>query len=163
MPVGVSAWTPLANITVSGTPSTITFSSITQTFRDLILVAQIVNSASGNNCLARFNGDSAGNYPVIALMSNGSTSQTFTSTYSSIDLAATTGGSTPVSSNLQIFDYTQTDRHKSTILRSADTVNQNALQIQRWANTAAITSITISMSSGTFSAGTNFALYGVTN
>ena len=45
MPAGVSAWTPLANITLASTANTVTFSSISGAYKDLRLV--LVGGAAG--------------------------------------------------------------------------------------------------------------------
>jgi hypothetical protein len=58
-------------------------------------------------------------------------------------------------------DYSATDKHKTVLVRSnipADTVAAHAV---RWANTAAITTVGVAAISGTWSAGTTFALYGI--
>jgi len=60
----------------------------------------------------------------------------------------------------QINDASATDKHKSVISRNSNatgTVNMSAV---RWANTAAVTSITISCSSN-IAAGSTLALFGV--
>ena len=62
---------------------------------------------------------------------------------------------------VQIMDYSATDKHKSVLLRHSDSARQAAAYAARWANTAAITSMVLAPSSGTFSSGSSFALYGM--
>jgi hypothetical protein len=63
--------------------------------------------------------------------------------------------------NLQISDYAATDKHKSVLVRS-DRANQlTAMAAARWANTSAITNITIDALGSNFAAGSTFRLLGV--
>jgi len=59
---------PLATITLGSTASSITFSSIPATYRDLI----IVGNPLGAEAAARFNGDSGSNYNGVQMWGNGS-------------------------------------------------------------------------------------------
>jgi hypothetical protein len=56
-----------------------------------------------------------------------------------------------------IFDYTQSDKHKSVLLRANHGAELDVIAA-RWASTAAITSITINSA---FSAGSSFELFGI--
>lgn len=163
MPAGVSAWTPLANLTLGSTPTTVTFSSIVATYRDLFLVIKGTGSTS-TSCTIQVNGDTAlSSYGVTWMRGSGS--------------AATagnwnTGGATAhwqgfiASTQSQMVmhfpDYSATDKHKSYLNVEADgTVLGVRVDSGRWANTAAINQISIKVDSGTWTAGTSFALYGV--
>lgn len=157
-------YTALANITVSGTPSSITFGSIPATsYRDLV----VVSVAAGSTALVptvRFNGDTGSNYFFQAMWGTGSSA--FATTQSSQTLLrVANNASANVNSFLQckfeIMDYSATNKHKTVLSRADNAANATEAIAGRWANTAAITSIQISASSGTFSAGSTFALYGI--
>jgi hypothetical protein len=63
----------------------------------------------------------------------------------------------------QIMDYSATDKHKTLLVRW-DTLRSGSVvlaQANRWANTAAITSVTVLQDSGTISAGSRIDLYGI--
>ena len=66
---------------------------------------------------------------------------------------------------LQIQDYSATDKHKSYLYRSGGATDTNYgtyAAAGRWANTSAITTITIAPSgSYTLLAGSTFALFGI--
>ena len=64
-------YTPLATVTLGTAASSVTFSSIPATYRDLILVVNATTSADGIPSL-RFNGDSGNNYSEHGLSSTGS-------------------------------------------------------------------------------------------
>jgi hypothetical protein len=60
-----------------------------------------------------------------------------------------------------ILDYTQTNKHKLVVARANDGANRTTTTAGRWANTSAITSLTVLVGSGTFNTGTVFSLYGI--
>lgn len=144
----------LANITLGSSASSVTFSSIPATYRDLVLVSALDLTSVGNASIS-FNGDTGANYSRQYLLGTGSsavagadTSRQFTQ--------ATVGLRTTNVTN--IFDYSATDKHKAFIVRDNNTSDGVVLYSFRWANTAVITSINISAA---FAAGTSFALYGI--
>lgn len=164
-----TAWTALANITLSGTQATITFSSISGSYRDLVLVgSNVLSSTSNEHMQIRFNSDSGSNYNMVTARGDGS------STASSSSSGTTEGNfgtfvmpntSSPSNFVLQIMDYAATDKHKTLLARS-DNVNSTfpgaSMTAVRWASTSAITSITLKFqSTATYAVGSNFALYGV--
>jgi hypothetical protein len=67
---------------------------------------------------------------------------------------------------IQIMDYSATDKHKNVLIRerfygatSADV--RTAALMARWANTGAISTISIFLNSGNIAAGARFDLYGI--
>jgi len=64
-------YTPIATQTLGSSVSTVTFSSISGTYTDLVLIAQPIASA-GVDLELRFNGDSGSNYSCTQLSGDGS-------------------------------------------------------------------------------------------
>jgi hypothetical protein len=64
---------------------------------------------------------------------------------------------------VQIMDYSATDKHKTSLVRSNQPSDQGAWAIaNRWASNTAVNSITIDPTgSNTITSGTTLALYGV--
>jgi hypothetical protein len=153
-----NTYTPLATVTLGGTDSDITFSSIPSTYRDLVLVVNGKTTA-GVALYARFNSDStSANYPRVGIAGYGSTAASFSGTEPGIQAAFLTTANTWI---LNVMDYSATDKQKTVLSRlSQDTSEVNAIAT-RWANTAAITSVQFITASSTFAAGTTFSLYGV--
>jgi hypothetical protein len=148
-------YTPLATVTLGASASSVTFSSIPATYRDLILVCEYTNASNG---LLRFNSDTGSNYTYVRMYGNGSSasSDSGPDTGFAIATGSSTSGQTSI---IQIMDYSATDKHKTVLIRNglASTfVNASA---NRWANTAAIT--TVSFQVGTYGAGSRFDLYGI--
>jgi hypothetical protein len=161
MPAGVSAYKALANVTLGSSASSVTFSSINQGFRDLVLVAQ-VKVTSGDFPLWRLNGDTGSNYNYVEMTGSGSAAS---SSSGNNTAGITPGGNADTTNNtnyiFNFMDYSVTDKHKTVLLRVNNAATGTGASAQRWANTAAITTILVYPSSTTWAAGTTFALYGV--
>ena len=161
MPAGVSAWTPLANITLSGAASTVTFSSISGSYRDLVL---IIENTQGTGTTAaglrlRFNSDTGSNYSYVNMVGSGSATSSGSGT-----LTEVVGGLVDPAKSIVVYnilDYSATDKHKTVLVRGDNSAVNTTATAVRWAHTAAITTILAYPSSGTFAAGSSFALYGV--
>ena len=154
-------YTALANITLGSSASSVTFSSIPATYRDLVLIhAGTSSNTDVNTILARLNGDSGSNFFQVAMAGSSGGVSTFTFTGTGVSSGFSLSGD--VSSNTTtIMDYSATDKHKTALSRQNVSGVVRAVAT-RWANTAAVTSIVLVMDTGaTFSSGTTFALYGI--
>jgi hypothetical protein len=157
-------YTALATKTLTGTATTVTFSSIPATYRDLILVTDATITAAGSTdgYGLRFNGDTGSNYSYVRMVGTGSaaTSASATTTFA---LAGVIGDVNKGVTMFQIMDYSATDKHKTVITRSNGSFgNWTQASASRWADTAAITSVLLrSNASYNFSIGSTFSLYGI--
>lgn len=159
-----TAITPLANITLGSAASSVTFSSITGTYRDLMIVAQFGHSVSGQGLRMRMNSDTGSNYAYVEMYGDGSgTGSVSNGALSFIPLTAYGPlASTPIVNSItQIFDWNQTDKHKTLLTRRDEAGYMTEAISSRWASTSAITSLLIYPASGNIVAGSTFALYGV--
>lgn len=160
MPVGVSAYVPLANVTLSSSAASVTFSSISQAYRDLVLVVN--GSVSGGDVRWTANNDTTNsNYSGVTMVGNGSTASSSAPSALAGNVIFNYGTGTNLSTwILTLLDYSATDKHK-TLLGRQDSTGNTAAAANRWANTAAITSFYVWPASATWAAGSTFALYGV--
>jgi hypothetical protein len=62
---------------------------------------------------------------------------------------------------LQVMDYSATDKHKTSLVRSGESVDGTEAWVSRWPSTSAINSILLYTGSNSFTAGSTFALYGI--
>ena len=151
----------LDSTTLTSSASSVTFSSISQDYRDLILVCDVIGTALSQASF-RVNGDSGSNYNNVEMAGNGSSASSgagSNQTSGFVDYNASSISNAVRSTlTLQALDYSATDKHKSFLFRGGRSdgwVNASAL---RWANTSGITSIQIS---GSFAATSQFHLYGI--
>jgi len=153
-------YTAIATTTLVSNTPTITFSSIPSSYRDIVLVISGSDTVGGNLPLIRFNGDSGTNYSFVRAITYGtvisSRGTNFTSTW---DLAAINIAQSSVIVN--IMDYSATDKHKTALARTNANTAEVWMGAARWANTAAINQIGLSLISGNYRAGTTISLYGI--
>lgn len=152
---------PIVSNVLSSTSSSVTFSSIPQTYTDLVLVITGKDTTALNGFNIQFNGDTATNYSRILI---GGTGSAGVSSVVANDNAIGAGlaGTTTSSNIINILNYTNTSVRKNTLSR-ANSVTSNLVRfvIGTWRSTAAITSITVTASTANYAAGTTFALYGI--
>jgi hypothetical protein len=162
-----SALTPLANITLGSTATTVTFSSIVGTYRDLRLVIQ-GRGTSTPIVYVRFNSDSGSNYANVWL-TGWPTSGIYPGQNSGVahilgNFNLAMGTTKPSIVALDVMDYQATDKQKTTLSKYGGTDDSGfgvEMLSGRWANTAAITTLSVTASTGSFAIGTTMALYGV--
>jgi hypothetical protein len=161
------AMTALANLTLTGTQSSISFSGFAATYRDLYIVASANTPGVNAFYSVRFNSDTGANYSIETLYGAGSTGAggflgfTQTSLVAGGAQNAELGSTRLASLQLDIFDYAQTNKRKVSMSRTASSGNSINSWVGTWHNTAAITSIQLFPSTGSFAAGNTFTLYGV--
>lgn len=160
-----ATYTPIATTTLGSDQASVTFSSISGSYTDLIC---IVNGAltTADNTYMDFNGDTATNYSQTYLRGNGST--------------ATSGG---VSGNnyivndytsypdttlsdytliVNINNYSNSTTYKTSLLRSNQAGTGVATSVGLWRSTSAITQVRF-FCGGTvkWKTGSTFTLYGI--
>jgi len=150
----------LANLTLTSSDASVEFTSIPDTYRDLVLVAQ--TKATGNTYgRVRINGDTGSNYTRIRMLANSAGANATFNTLTAFDLSDlnTTDWNFDT---LHFLDASVTDKNKQVIIRSSQT---NASEISahagRLATSSRITSITVLTNSNAFDIGSTFALYGI--
>lgn len=161
------SFTPLANITLAGTATSITFSSISGSYRDLYLVLTIAGLGSGGVPLIKVNNDAtASNYNGTILRANGTTVNGVNiNAYNAgvtTSLYVSNSGSNNTFYDVWLTDYATTDKHKTLMIRANGADSGVEMNISKWNSTTAVTSLVIYFASSlTFGIGTTAALYGV--
>lgn len=149
-------YTPIARTTLSSAGS-VTFSSVPQTYTDLVVVVNVTASQNAVNGGLRFNNDSATNYSSTRINGDGTS---VTSTRDSNDDVLRTG---VVSTNSvvisHIMNYANTTTNKTVLSRGSGANDRLAAFVGLWRNTAAITTVTVTNLN--YPAGTTFTLYGI--
>jgi len=147
-----TAWVPLAEITLTSTDSEVVFGSIPNTYRDLVLVANCVGAAD-ENMTPKFNGSSS-DFSWVQMTTGPASSS---GTNNSIGRISTSRNYVM----LQIFDYAQTDKHKTFLVRTEVSGSEARQLAARWAQTTAINQVSLGIRLGAnFAVGSTFALYG---
>jgi hypothetical protein len=156
-------YTPLANITLGSAAATVTFSSISGAYRDLILVIESQGTTTADARLT-INGSSSAIYNYVRISGTGSSATSGSGANQTIGVISSQPFSTTSQAallTLQFMDYSATDKHKTVLVRSNAASTGVEAIVQRWASTAAITSILVFPSTGSWAAGGTFSLYGI--
>lgn len=157
MPAG-STYSNIATTTLSTSQSSVTFNSFSG-YTDLRLIMSIKNGIGADYQIrATVNGDGAGNYSATMLRDASSLRYTNTG----FIIAGWSNNSQYTVTNLDFLNYSNTTTHKTVITRFNNMSDYVGTGINLWRNTAAITSITVSLEGGqTMVPGSTFTLYGL--
>lgn len=155
----------IASQTLNTTATSVSFSSITGIYRDLIISVDAGCTATAElNC--QVNNDSGSNYSWVSGGTNGGVTIIGQSSGGLTSAMRFTERGTYTTSQLvqhiiQFFDYSQTDKAKTVLVRNSGSASGVGMLANRWASTSAITTITLYPNSGSFTAGSTFSLYGI--
>lgn len=157
---------PIATTTLGTAAASVTFSSISGSYTDLVLVCSVQASGVEDLCI-RFNSDTGTNYSRTTMsgtgssaVSNRATSQTsaFVDRYG----IPPTSGSSFATYLINIMNYSNSTTYKTVLSRSSEASGGTDAIVNLWRNTSAITSIDIQMASlYNLSSGSTFSLYGI--
>lgn len=154
----------------TGSSGTITFSSIPSTYKHLQVRLFPKDTGAANPGInLSFNSDTGNNYARHRIIGNGSAALAAgESSTSSIRLLGNAGLS-PATSTYSPFviiisDYASTDKFKT--IRSfsgQDSGNAGGVEYASglWSSTSAISTVTLTLTSGSYTTGTRVALYGI--
>ena len=160
-----ATYEPIATQTVAVAATAITFSSIAASWTDLRLVLVPTTTVSGTVKFT-INGDTASNYSNTFMDGNGSTTRSLANTGSTgvtID-AYNLSTTIPYLFTIDLFSYAGST-YKTFLYTSQEDQNGSgevARGVGLWRSTAAITSLTLTISAAnTFAIGTTATLYGI--
>jgi hypothetical protein len=163
MPV---TYEPIATQTVSSATGTVTFSSVPQTYTDLILVSSRQQTARQPMAL-RLNNDTTSLYSGTILLGDGAAPYSRrTTSASSITIGGFWNGTTSTdwATNItHIMNYTNTTTFTSTISRDSNVFFSGTVDTTAglYRSTSAITTVSFLAISTTFAVGSTFTLYGI--
>ena len=141
--------------------ASVTFSSIPQTYTDLVLEVTYLNTTAASHLWFTLNGDSGTNYSRTRIYGDGTTAVSDrTSNVSYIDgiYADTTNRAV---ASVAIQSYANTATYKTALFRQSNSASAAATFVGLWRSTAAVTSVTFTAGSSQIAAGSTFRLYGV--
>jgi hypothetical protein len=148
--------------TATGSQSVITFTSIPGTYTDLVLIFNGSTISQAGIALT-FNNDTSGNYSITRLLGSGSTAASDrTTSTDSIGLAVSTSTTATITETVQIFNYANTTTNKTVLARWNNAASYVAAIVGLWRKTPeAITRLDLTCSTGNYTSGTTFTLYGI--
>lgn len=157
-----ATYTLLDSVTLTGFQSTVNFTNIDQSYKHLAVTIERTTSSASSATYMRLNSDSgSSSYKDIMVFAESNLSG-FAIQSDSRGFILQTIGSTSdyAASQIDIFDYSSTS--KRTSLYSKDLMQDVVTwQAMTYVPTTAITEINFFNSSGSFSAGSTFAIFGI--
>lgn len=150
----------ISRTTLSSAAASVTLSSITGSYADLICIVSGKNSASSARIDVQFNSDTATNYSYTRLQGDGTsaTSNRGTSTAYIIIGTLTTNQNTVIA---QINDYANSTTYKTSISRWNASDGTVGSSVGLWRSTSAINAIKFSAGADNLAAGTIISLFGI--
>jgi hypothetical protein len=159
-----ATYEPIATNTLGTATDTVTFSSISGSYTDLVLVINYATSASTGNALLRFNSDTGSNYSETALIGNGTTATSDReSSVTTIPISwfGTNSTADRVELIYNIQNYANTTTFKTIIGRFNLSERGTGAIAGLYRSTSAISSLTVTNGNNNFVSGSTFTLYGI--
>lgn len=163
MPAGAT-YTTLATTTLSSTATDVTFSSISGSYTDLVLVINATIGTGNEDLQIQFNSDTATNYSWTSVDGSGTLAQSSRASNTSTPRLGGSRGAintTNATWITNIQNYSNTTTFKTYVSRGSNSNFGVAATVGLWRSTSAITSIKLFPSGSTFSSGSTFTLYGI--
>lgn len=160
--MALNSMTALASIKLTGPAANISFSSIPNTYRDLVLIYSAKIDNVGSEILIRLNNDSSSNYLFTHMYGTGATATAQNQTNAGL----TTGGPvgpTPNAAQIDFIDYAVAGKRRTFLMRSDNAAYSSNTMGHVYQSTSEISSILFYVANGyPFVAGSKFTLYGRT-
>ena len=152
----------IATTTLGSAASNITFSSITGSYTDLVLV---FNGGTDRGVVDSFqfqvNGDTGSNYSYTRIYGDGSAAYSDRNSNASFGQIGNLSTSVTTSAIVQFMNYSNSTTYKTVLTRNGLPANYVFSEVNLWRSTAAITSIKIYSGAGNILSGSTASLYGI--
>jgi hypothetical protein len=160
--MAVSAYEVISTQTLGSAAATVTFSSIPQTYTDLVFVISSgVTTGTYINFYHRYNGSSSALYSRTTLYGDGSTAASARATGATEAYSGLSETTIQSTTTIHLFNYSNTTTFKTCLTRDTEAALIAQSRINLWRSTDAISSVDFVSASSTFIAGSTFTLYGI--
>jgi len=158
-----STYESIATTTLGSAASSVTFSSISGSYTDLVIVCLVQKETSGGDYIGlRFNGDTGSSYSRVRISGNGSTASSYQDANQNIaycDINVNQFAS-PGNLIINLNNYSNSTTNKTALTRSNNVDSGTSAVVNLWRSTSAINSVTI-LSGVNMKIGSTFTLYGI--
>ena len=154
----------IATTTLGSAQADITFSTISGSYTDLVLVLGSLTTASANQRIRmQLNSDTGTTYSNTDLYGDGSSAASTRNTGNAYinTTMATTSTTVPSTVIINFNNYSNATTFKTVISRSNTSDNYVSAIVGLWRSTSAITNIKLFCGTGNINAGTTATLYGI--
>ena len=153
---------PIATYTAPSAQASYTFTAISGSYTDLILVAVSANTSAATNMTIQVNGDTGSNYSRTRINGNGTTAASSRNSNETRIYNGDVGNtSVPSVNTVHFMNYSNTTTYKTIFGRYGEADIQTGAVVGLWRSTSAITSITVNSATNNFTTASTFTLYGI--
>jgi hypothetical protein len=159
-----STYEKIATNTLGSAAASVTFSSISGSYTDIILItsAKTTSGSADGSIVCTVNGDTASNYSATSLYGTTSSALSFRSTTQSKMYFARWSNNQYVAGKTQFNNYSNTTTYKTVLSQGGNTDNYVFNWVNSWRSTSAITSMELKVDDASnFATGSTFTLYGI--
>jgi hypothetical protein len=157
-----ATYEPIATTTLGSNQANVTFSTISGSYTDLVLICSVsLASLTDRGLLFQVNGDTGTNYSLTNLDGNGSSAASGRDTNNTFGMAGLASSANVTTSITHFMNYSNTTTYKTMLARGNNSGYLVRASVSLWRNTAAITSIKIFDSTVNLASGSTFTLYGI--
>jgi len=155
-----TTYEPITTTTLSSAQASVTFSSISGSYTDLVIVFSGSITTGFDAINMQFNSDTGTNYSRTVVAGNGSSATSFRdSNMSAMQIGIMGTGQS--NSTWNVMNYSNSTTFKTVISRGNASANSVRANAGLWRSTSAITSVTLAAASSTFTTGSTFTIYGI--
>lgn len=155
-----ATYEPIATQTLGSAAASVTFSSIPNTYTDLVLVINGGTAGVTDLCI-RFNSDTGTNYSRTQLRGTGSAADSERNTSTSRIVIGSIYTTFTTSAIINIQNYSNTTTYKTAISRIGQADGYVIASVGLWRSTAAISTVLVNGDGTNLSSGSTFTLYGI--
>lgn len=154
---------PIASTTLTAGTASVTFSSIPQTYTDLVVVMSAsVSSGAVGYRVGNTTVDTGSNYSRTNLYGDGATAASTRQTgQTALYVTAATSSSNFSANIIHFMNYSNTTTNKTFLARANDASVVTVIGAHLWRSTVAINTITFFGEGANIASGSSFTLYGV--
>jgi len=150
----------IATTTLGSSASDVTFSSISGSYTDIVLIVN-ESCSTGSGLNVQFNSDTGSNYSSIYMFGDGSSAVSGKQSNQPFGTFGNTGGSTRGTTIVNFQNYSNTTTYKTYVSRTSTTGSVAGSYVSLWRSTSAINAIKLYPNTATWSSGSTFTLYGI--
>jgi hypothetical protein len=159
---------PIATTTLGSAAATVTFSTISGAYTDLVLVTNLKTTTTSQEVTVKINNDTGSNYSLTNLRGDGSTAASLrrsSQTVGNISKEISPNTAFEFVSVSTFMNYSNATTYKTWLSRNNRASASNApgteALVGLWRSTSAITELVIGLTGGNFDTGSTFTLYGI--
>ena len=157
----MSTYTPIATQTLGSSAASVTFSSIPQSYTDLVIVVNGKATSSTPDMYVRFNDDSSALYSYTRMYGDGSSATSNRGSNQTLGYTGNWDTTEQTITKIQIQNYSNSTTFKTWLSRSDCPRILTMAYACLYRSTNPITSITIGTGTQSMASGSTFSLYGI--